>query len=146
MRTRVIFLSVGLDAALTNTGTERGPQMIHLGWKEAAGLFEDLAEQGLNTASAVERAYEKDPALVWRFMYTINITHAVVRKMWANFAQLIASSDHYKPLFKTWRVRVPYTLWANLVDTSFRTMPGLHISIPTCQKYKSAYGRGHTPR
>ncbi|KAJ7764749.1 hypothetical protein B0H16DRAFT_1525636 [Mycena metata] len=86
MRTRVIFLS-----------------MIHLGWKEAAGLFEDLAEQGLNTASAVERAYEKDPALVWRFMCTINITHAVVRKMWANFAQLIASSDHYKPLFKTWR-------------------------------------------
>ncbi|KAJ7186787.1 hypothetical protein C8R46DRAFT_1058034 [Mycena filopes] len=86
LRTRIVFLS-----------------MLHLAWKDAADLFEYLAEKGLNTASAVERAYEKDPALVWRFMSVINTAGTVFRKMWSNFSQLVASSDHYRPLFKAWR-------------------------------------------
>ncbi|KAF7328969.1 hypothetical protein MVEN_02526900 [Mycena venus] len=85
-RTRVTFLS-----------------MVHLAWKDAAELFEYLAEKGLNTASAVERAYQKDHALLWRFMSVINRTQWMARKMWANFSQLVAASDHFKPLFRTWR-------------------------------------------
>ncbi|KAJ6589048.1 hypothetical protein B0H19DRAFT_1058122 [Mycena capillaripes] len=90
-RTRVIFLTKILG------------QVVHLAWKDAAELFEYLTEKGLNTASAVERAYEKDSALLWRFMSVYNRTTFMARKMWANFSQLVASSDHFKPLFKTWR-------------------------------------------
>ncbi|KAJ6482082.1 hypothetical protein C8R47DRAFT_583288 [Mycena vitilis] len=85
-RTRVLFLT-----------------MVHLAWKDAAELFEYLAEKGLNTASAVEREYEKDPVLLWRFMSVYHRSAFMARKMWANFAQLVASSDHFKPLLKTWR-------------------------------------------
>ncbi|KAJ7222193.1 hypothetical protein GGX14DRAFT_388026 [Mycena pura] len=85
-RTRVIFLS-----------------MVHLAWKDAAELFEHLAQKGLNTASAVERAYQKDNTLVWRLMSVINRNGWMARKMWANFSQLIVSSEYFQPLFKTWR-------------------------------------------
>ncbi|KAJ7034669.1 hypothetical protein C8F04DRAFT_1100580 [Mycena alexandri] len=115
MRTRVIFLS-----------------MVHLAWKEAAELFEYLAEKGLNTASAIERAYEKDPAnaLVWRFMAVINITSAVVRKMWANFSQLIASSDHFKPLFKAWRDKTGLAhIDANTAEIQKRMRQGTYSSL-----------------
>ncbi|KAF7328968.1 hypothetical protein MVEN_02526800 [Mycena venus] len=86
LRTRIAFLS-----------------MVHLAWKDAAELFEYLAEKGLNAASAVERAYQKDHALLWRFMSMLNRTQWMARKMWANFSQLVAASDHFKPLLKTWR-------------------------------------------
>ncbi|KAJ7084171.1 hypothetical protein C8R43DRAFT_318962 [Mycena crocata] len=85
-RTRLTFLNV-----------------VYLAWKDAAELFEYLAEKGLHTASAVERAYQKDSSLVWRFMSVINRTNYMARKMWANFSQLVAASDHYRPLLKTWR-------------------------------------------
>jgi hypothetical protein len=80
--------------------------MVHLAWKDAAELFEHLVEKGLNTASAVERAYQRDSTLLWRFMSVINRNGWMARKMWANFSQLVVSSEHFQPLFKTWRVRV----------------------------------------
>ncbi|KAJ7186783.1 hypothetical protein C8R46DRAFT_279785 [Mycena filopes] len=77
--------------------------MVHLAWKDAAELFEYLAEHGLNTPSAIERAYQKDHALLWRFTSVMLRTSSMSRKMWANFSQLVAASDHFKPLLRAWR-------------------------------------------
>ncbi|KAJ7074695.1 hypothetical protein C8F01DRAFT_1101503 [Mycena amicta] len=85
-RTRINFLSI-----------------VHLAWKDAALLFEHLAAQGLNTPAAIERAYAKDTALLWRFMSVINRIAVMQRKMCANFQQLLAASEYYKPLLKPWR-------------------------------------------
>ncbi|KAJ7074709.1 hypothetical protein C8F01DRAFT_1101576 [Mycena amicta] len=85
-RTRINFLSI-----------------VHLAWRDAALLFEHLAAQGLNTPAAIERAYTKDTALLWRFMSVINRIAVMQRKMCANFQQLLAASEYYKPLLKPWR-------------------------------------------
>ncbi|KAF7305489.1 hypothetical protein HMN09_00801700 [Mycena chlorophos] len=75
-------------------------QKSHMAWKAAAELFEELAARGLNTPAAIERAYQREPALVWRFVAVIERNSALTRKMWANFQQLLAASKYYGPLLK----------------------------------------------
>ncbi|KAF7293976.1 hypothetical protein MKEN_01461400 [Mycena kentingensis (nom. inval.)] len=77
--------------------------MMHLGWRSAALLFEELAARGLNTPSAVERAYQRDSALMWRMVAAMDRIGDLHRKMWANFQQVIAASEYYRPLLKPWR-------------------------------------------
>nr|GAT51346.1 predicted protein [Mycena chlorophos] len=77
--------------------------MVHVAWRDAALLFEELAARGLHTAAAIERAYQKDTALLWRLVSAMHIVSVMWRKMWANFQQLIATSEYYKQVIKSWR-------------------------------------------
>ncbi|KAF7329067.1 hypothetical protein MKEN_00167000 [Mycena kentingensis (nom. inval.)] len=77
--------------------------MVHGAWRDAASLCEYLAAQELHTPAAIERAYKRDTALLWRFVSVINRIGTMHRKMWANLQQLLAGSEYYRPLLKPWR-------------------------------------------
>ncbi|KAF7290664.1 hypothetical protein MIND_01306700 [Mycena indigotica] len=77
--------------------------LTHVAWKETALLFEDLAARGLNTPAAIERAYSRDSALLWRLCGVVHRVASMTRKMSANLQQLLAASDYYKPMLVPWR-------------------------------------------
>ncbi|KAF7305511.1 hypothetical protein HMN09_00804000 [Mycena chlorophos] len=90
-RTRINFLS-----------------MMHVAWRDAALLFEDLQALGLATPAAIERAYEQDTTLLWRLVSVKYRISAMTWKLWANFQQLVAVSEYYGPLFHRFRDKNGY--------------------------------------
>ncbi|EPQ51950.1 hypothetical protein GLOTRDRAFT_123057 [Gloeophyllum trabeum ATCC 11539] len=77
--------------------------MSYMTWKDAAELFEDLARQGLTTASAIERAYRQDTKLMWRLVTCFAKADFLKGLLWGTFVQIVSWSDHFSKYFKRWR-------------------------------------------
>lgn len=79
-------------------------QLAHMAWSSAADLFEHLARMGLTTASAIERAYKKDTALLWRLVSCFAKVEFLGCNLVGKLSQVVSWSEHFRPYFKRWRV------------------------------------------
>nr|GAT51347.1 predicted protein [Mycena chlorophos] len=70
--------------------------LMYSAWKGAAELLEYLASQGLHTVPAVERAYQKDQKLLWRFVSVTNRVYTIQRRMCRHMQDLLATNGYYK--------------------------------------------------
>ncbi|VDB83236.1 unnamed protein product [Peniophora sp. CBMAI 1063] len=77
--------------------------LAHSAWSQAATLFEDLAEKGITTPRALERAYKRDLDLFWRLLRVITAVAELERAMVGQSAQIITYSEYYRPWFKRYR-------------------------------------------
>ena len=69
-------------------------------WYDAANLFEDLARMGLTSASVIERAYMKDPKIMWRLATCFAKTAYLQVHLWGDFRQIITACPYYRPYFR----------------------------------------------
>lgn len=79
-------------------------QLAHMAWSSAAALFEHLARMGLTTASAIERAYKKDTAFLWRLVACFARVESLGCNLVGKLSQVVSWSEHFRPYFKRWRV------------------------------------------
>jgi hypothetical protein len=75
-----------------------------MAWSDSALIFEDLARRGLTTASAIERAYKKDTALLWRLVACFVKSDYYLGELWGKLSHVISWCEHFRPFFKRWRV------------------------------------------
>ncbi|TFK53180.1 hypothetical protein OE88DRAFT_1626999 [Heliocybe sulcata] len=78
-------------------------EISHMAWKHAAELFEDLANMGLTTASAIEREYKRDTAFMWRLVMCFAKIDMLARILWYRMVQVVSDSQHFRPYFKRLR-------------------------------------------
>lgn len=69
-------------------------------WSCAADLFQILALKNLNTSSAIERAYKKDPELLWHFASCYALVGYEQHHQWWNVRLEISTSPYFRPYFK----------------------------------------------
>ncbi|KAJ7668353.1 hypothetical protein B0H17DRAFT_1018509 [Mycena rosella] len=77
--------------------------LARMTWSHAASLFEDLARLGLTTGSSIERAYQQDSKLMWRFVSCIANVNVLSMNYSARMLQELSWSEHFRPYFKRWR-------------------------------------------
>ncbi|KAF8061641.1 hypothetical protein FPV67DRAFT_1509726 [Lyophyllum atratum] len=80
-----------------------GLNLAHMMWSHAASLFEDLAQRGLTTASAIEREYKKDSQLMWRLIACVCYVRCLKRQFVGQLVQEFSWSEYFRPYFKRWR-------------------------------------------
>lgn len=95
---------------------------------------------GLTTASAIERAYKKDTKLLWRIITSFARARQLVLILWCKLCQTVTWSEHFRPYFKRWRVRLPLQsftrvvkahttcLWQNQMGVAMIEKAGTYIS------------------
>ena len=86
-------------------------------WSYAVDLFDDLERNGLTTSSSIERAYKKDPQLMWRFVSLFTKVNVLHNYLLNKLADALSWSEHFRPYFLRTRVGA---LWINY---SFLSLP-----------------------
>ncbi|KAJ6497109.1 hypothetical protein C8R47DRAFT_1113871 [Mycena vitilis] len=77
--------------------------LSHMSWGHAVDLFEELDRRGLTTTSAIERAYQKDSALMWRLVTCLCNISYLYGHLWERFTEVMSWSEYYRPYFKRYR-------------------------------------------
>ncbi|EJD43599.1 hypothetical protein AURDEDRAFT_114653 [Auricularia subglabra TFB-10046 SS5] len=75
----------------------------HAHWYRAVNVFEELARRGLTTTTAVERAYQADPALKWRLLSVFCTTLSYSSKHGSMVNQTMLSQKEFRPYVHMWR-------------------------------------------
>jgi hypothetical protein len=73
-------------------------------WGHAVDVFDELDRRGLNTTSAIERAYQQDSALMWRLVACLCKISYLAGHLWERFTEIMSWSEYYRPYFKRYRV------------------------------------------
>ncbi|KAK7035873.1 regulation of transcription from pol ii promoter-related protein [Favolaschia claudopus] len=72
-------------------------------WGHALDVFEELDRRGLASTSAIERAYQRDPALMWRLVLCLCHIDYLRGHLWERLTEVMSWSEYYRPYFKRYR-------------------------------------------
>ncbi|KAF8191564.1 hypothetical protein K438DRAFT_1590942 [Mycena galopus ATCC 62051] len=87
------------------TSSLHGLTLSYMTWGQAVEVFEELDQRGLASTSSIERAYQKDSALMWRLVTCICNIDYLKGHLWERFTEVMSYCEYYRPCFKRYRVR-----------------------------------------
>ncbi|KAJ7042074.1 hypothetical protein C8F04DRAFT_946358 [Mycena alexandri] len=85
------------------TSSLHGVTLSYMTWGHAVDVFEELDRRGLTTTSAIERAYQQDPALMWRLVACLCKISYLAGHLWERASEVISWCEYYRPFFKRYR-------------------------------------------
>ncbi|KAF8191563.1 hypothetical protein K438DRAFT_1935373 [Mycena galopus ATCC 62051] len=77
--------------------------LSYMTWGHAVDVFEELDQRGLASTSAIERAYQKDSALMWRLVACLCNISYLRGHLWERFTEVMSWCEYYRPYFKRYR-------------------------------------------
>ncbi|KAJ7184451.1 hypothetical protein C8R46DRAFT_1064102 [Mycena filopes] len=85
------------------TSALHGLTLSYMTWAHAADVLEELDRRGLNTSTAIERAYEQDSALMWRLVACLCKFDYLIGHLQERASEVISWCEYYRPFFKRFR-------------------------------------------